>query len=89
MTLFDDNLHMHVGYYEDSNDIEGTFLKVKEKDIWCLFYNDDMYKTKIPNKSGYPFIDSFGHLVGIYFISKKELTSEKGNDLFKKFLDSI
>ncbi|WP_078577611.1 DUF3986 family protein [Salipaludibacillus agaradhaerens] len=89
MILFDDTLHMHVGYYEGGNDIEGIFLKVYEKDIWCLFYNDDMYKTKISNKSIYPFIDPFGHLVGIYTISETELTLEKGNYYFKKFLDSL
>ncbi|MFC4388288.1 DUF3986 family protein [Gracilibacillus marinus] len=88
MMLFDENLHMHVGYYEDGHDIEGIFLKVYEKDIWCLFYNDEIYKIKISNKSVYPFINNFGHLVGIHHISAPDFTEEQGNQLLKKFLES-
>ncbi|MDV2686792.1 DUF3986 family protein [Alkalihalophilus lindianensis] len=89
MMLFDENLHLHVGYYEDDQDIEGIFLKVYEKDIWCLFYNDETYEIKISNKSVYPFINDFGHLVAIYDISTPGLTQEQGNQLLKKFLESL
>lgn len=35
---FDDKFHLHVGYYENNNDIEAIFLKQKDKDVWYLFY---------------------------------------------------
>ncbi|MEY8749135.1 DUF3986 family protein [Alkalicoccobacillus gibsonii] len=87
--LFDETMHMHVGYYEMNHDLEGIFLKVLNEDVWCLFYNDEEYEFKIPNKSAYPILEAFGCLVGMYFISDKELTLEKGTSLFYQFLIKI
>lgn len=87
--LFDETMHLHVGYYENNLDIEGIFLKVLDEDIWCLFYNDEEYEFKILNKSAYPILEDFGYLVGMYFISDKELTHEKGTNLFYQFLIKI
>ncbi|WYP26754.1 DUF3986 family protein [Alkalihalobacillus sp. FSL W8-0930] len=87
--LFDETKHMHVGYYENNHDIEGILLKALDKDIWCLFYNDKEYEVKIPDTRVYPFVESFGYLVGMYSISEKELTHEKGANLFYQFLIKI
>ncbi|MFK3937618.1 DUF3986 family protein [Alkalihalobacillus sp. NPDC078783] len=87
--LFDETMHMHVGYYENNHDIEGIFLKVLDEDIWCLFYNDDEYEVKIPDKRVYPFSEDFGCLVGMYVIPEKELTHEKGTNLFYQFFIKI
>lgn len=84
--LFEDNVHLHVGYYENGYDLEGIFLKVYNKDIWCLFYNDETNDIRLPDKLAYPYINDFGNLIGIYNICDEVLTMEYGNDLFKDFL---
>lgn len=84
--LFDETIHVHVGYYENNHEIEGIFLKVLNEDIWCLFYNEEEYEFKIPNTKLYPFLEGFGCLVGMYSITEGDLTQERGNEFLKQFI---
>ncbi|WP_374561652.1 DUF3986 family protein [Sinobaca sp. H24] len=78
---------IHVGYYENGQDIEGIFLKVYEEDRWCLFYDDEMYDIKMTNKGGSLFTNDFGCLLGIYLTPEKKLTEKKEmrKKIFKLF----
>ncbi|WP_078378691.1 DUF3986 family protein [Sutcliffiella halmapala] len=53
MLRFDERMHMHAGFYEQGLDLEGVFLKVDNKDIWCLFFNFEDFDIVIGNKSKY------------------------------------
>ncbi|MEN0641768.1 DUF3986 family protein [Alkalicoccobacillus gibsonii] len=84
--LFNEAIHMHVGYYENNHDLEGIFLKILNDDVWCLFYNDEKYELKVSKKASYPFLKDFGYLVKVYSVSEREFTEERANALFKRFL---
>lgn len=83
--LFDERYHLHVGYYENSKDIEAILLKVKDENIWCMFIENDYYQLKI-SKKDYPSLDTFGLLIGIFNESTGEMSFEKGSELLKTFL---
>ena len=83
--IFDDRYHLHVGYYKNQNDIEAIFYKVKDQNIWCMFFDNDYYKLNI--QEGYPAINNFGLLIGIYPTESEDLSVEQGAELFEAFLN--
>ncbi|WP_226672120.1 DUF3986 family protein [Rossellomorea aquimaris] len=83
--IFDDRYHLHVGYYKNHNDIEAIFYKVKDQNIWCMFFDNDYYKLNI--QEGYPAIKNFGLLIGIYPTESEDLSVEQGTELFEAFLN--
>ncbi|QFT90776.1 hypothetical protein FIU87_19200 [Bacillus sp. THAF10] len=83
--LFDDRYHMHAGYYKDGHDLEAVLFKVKNKDMWCMFFQNDLYQLNITEQS-YPSVQNFGLLVGIYTINTNDLTEEKATELLEAFL---
>ncbi|WP_273124604.1 DUF3986 family protein [Bacillus weihaiensis] len=85
--IFDDRYHLHVGYYEDQQDLEAIFLKVKDQKIWCMFFENSFYKCNLAEEH-YPSIEGFGLLVGIYSIESEDLSVDQGSKLFKTFLDN-
>ncbi|MED1563501.1 hypothetical protein AJ85_08860 [Alkalihalobacillus alcalophilus ATCC 27647 = CGMCC 1.3604] len=88
MLKFVDEMHMHAGFYEKGFDLEGIFLKVHKKDIWCLFFNFHDFNIKISNESKYPKVEQFGCLVEIVQITEAEFTDEIANNIFIDFLKS-
>ncbi|WP_190238681.1 DUF3986 family protein [Salipaludibacillus neizhouensis] len=83
--LFDQRYHLHVGYYDNSKDIEAICLKVLNEDIWCMFLDNDFYKLPLPG-SDYPSLESFGLLIGIFNFTTKEMSYDIGAKLFEDFL---
>lgn len=83
---FDDRFHLHVGYYENDNDIEAIFLKQKDKDVWYLFFENEFYNLEL-SKEKYPESSDFGTLIGKYQASEDDMTFEYGSLLFKDFLN--
>ncbi|MCA1060304.1 DUF3986 family protein [Rossellomorea aquimaris] len=84
--IFDDRYHLHVGYYKNQKDLEAIFLKVKDQNIWCMFFENDYYKLNL-SKEAYPTIKNFGLMIGIYLIESEDLSVEQGSELFEKFLN--
>lgn len=82
---FEEDIHLHAGYYEKNYDLEGIFFKQKDEEIWCLFFQNNFYK--LPLKKHFDEYDeNFGYLVRKYNIQKDDLTEEIANKLFKEFL---
>lgn len=85
MMNFEENQHLHVGFYDNGFDLEGIFLKVENKDKWCLFFNSTFYNMTM--KNNYDLFDThFGYMVREYEIKEVDLTYEKSSKLFKEFL---
>jgi hypothetical protein len=82
--IFDDRYHLHVGYYEEGHDLEAIFMKVQNEDKWCMFFDQEHYKTSI-NLNEFEYYKGFGLLVREYFING-DLSFESGSKFFKDFL---
>jgi hypothetical protein len=83
---FDERYHLHVGYYRENHDIEAVFFKVKEENVWCLFFESEFYNIELSNDK-YSRSSEFGVLIGEYNCNEDEMTPEYGNSLFKYFLE--
>ncbi|WP_404430860.1 DUF3986 family protein [Sutcliffiella horikoshii] len=83
--LFDNNYHLHAGYYKDGHDLEAIFLKVKNQNVWCMFFENDFYQLNLP-QDPYPTLKNFGLLVGIYSLKTEHLTEQKASELLEEFL---
>ncbi len=80
---FEENIHLHVGFYDANGEFEGIFLKQKSGETWCLFFHNDFYNVSL--KKTYALFDQdFGYMVREYNICN--LTFEQANELFKEFL---
>ncbi|AIM16747.1 MULTISPECIES: DUF3986 family protein [Neobacillus] len=77
-----EDFHLHVGYYNDSHDLEGIFYKEKNKPKWYLYFDADGYDIQL--KKEYKKEENFGYLVGIYDI--EEIDQTQGDEFFKNFL---
>ena len=84
MINFDDNYHLHVGYYEDGYDLEAVFFKVKDEDKWCMFFDNDSYNILFNDKH-YQRYEDFGLLINQYQIKEEDMTYEYGSLIFEKF----
>jgi hypothetical protein len=81
--IFDDQYHLHVGYYENGHDLEGIMMKLVDEEKWCLFF-DDQYDHIPINRHDYQWYEGFGLLVREYEIS--DMNYEMGSRLFMEFL---
>ncbi len=85
MMNFEEDKHLHVGFYDNGFDLEGIFLKVKKIDKWCLFFNTKFYNITMKNK--YDLFDThFGYMVREYKLKENDLTHEKSSRYLKEFL---
>ncbi len=71
---YENNKHLHVGYYEDEYDIEGIALKIFNEQSWDVFFNFKDYDLPIPSKFRNASESSFGIRI---FSAKNEVESQK------------
>ncbi len=71
---YENNKHLHVGYYESGYDIEGIALKVSNKQSWDVFFNFKDYNLPIPSKFRKASESSFGTRI---FSANNEIESQK------------
>lgn len=46
---YDEDAHVHLGYYEDGHDFEAIALKVSEEKAWHVFFAFAQYGLGIPH----------------------------------------
>ncbi|WAA13155.1 DUF3986 family protein [Fervidibacillus halotolerans] len=84
---FDSTVHLHIGYYEDSVDLEAIAYKLLNEDKWIVFLNDDQDVSLLEGVlHQYDYYDQLGYR--IFDIQTKDLTYERGSKLFKDWLKS-
>lgn len=81
---YDENYHLHVGYYENNSDIECIALKRKSEDVWDVFFNFEQYGLKNLTPKNALTIEGFGSK--IFFIYTKELDYARGVEQFEQWL---
>ena len=81
---YDENYHMHLGYYENNFDFECVAFKRKSEDVWDVFFDFKQYgfTNLIPENA--LSIDGYGSR--IFFINTEELTYDSGAKQFEKWL---
>ncbi|MFE8698759.1 DUF3986 family protein [Cytobacillus sp. FJAT-53684] len=83
---YDGNYHLHLGYYENNNDIECVALKRESEDVWDVFFDFKQYGFQNLTPKNSLSIEGFGSR--IFFINTKELAYDRGAEQFEKWLAS-
>ncbi|MBC9873918.1 DUF3986 family protein [Macrococcoides bohemicum] len=77
-----DNLeHLHVGYYDNSYNIEATIYQKNNKSIFYLAEEQEIDFNQLKN---YKYIKNFGYK--ILEVNKENLEYDEAYKRFKKFL---
>ena len=81
---YDENYHLHLGYYENNFDFECVAFKRKSEDVWDVFFDFKHYgfTNLIPENA--LSIDGYGSR--IFFINTEELAYDLGAEQFEKWL---
>lgn len=84
MSIYDTNLHLHIGYYENGLDYEATAYKRNQEDVWDIFFDFETYDISSSNqdKENYREYEGFK----IFSVNGKNLEYEEGAKKFKEWL---
>ena len=82
--LYDDEYHLHLGYYEDNRDYESIAFKRQSEDIWDIFFDFKQYGFKKITPENELTLEPFG--TSIFSICNKELDYHFGVQRFKQWL---
>ena len=70
---YDSRYHLHLGYYENSHDLEAVALKQENEAVWDVFFNCNDEQS-----------DEFG--TRIFSITQDDLDYGTGSSLFARWL---
>ncbi|MDN4527148.1 DUF3986 family protein [Fictibacillus fluitans] len=80
---YDSNQHLHLGYYENSKDIEATAYKRANEDIWDVYI--DLEEQQIEVKEPlFNYVEKIGYK--IFSLIGKELDDNTSSEAFEKWL---
>ncbi|MBT2655861.1 DUF3986 family protein [Bacillus sp. ISL-18] len=83
--LYDDKVHLHLGYYDEKCDYESIALKRKTEDIWDVFFDFSVFGIRKNFTSEKELtLDPFG--TRIFSIYNKEIDYDIGVQHFKEWL---
>lgn len=77
-----EDLHLHLGYYQDGYDLEATAFKRKGANIWDIYFDSDQYNISVTKEDNY--VPYFGYKILV--VHSQELTYEEGSLKFEKWL---
>jgi len=80
--LYDDNYHLHLGYYENDFDLEAVAFKRQSQNIWDIFFDFEQYDLKKPSQGNE--LKGFG--TKIFSIEIEELDDHYGGKKFEQWL---
>ncbi|RZT21339.1 DUF3986 family protein [Fictibacillus sp. BK138] len=81
---YDDNYHMHLGYYENNCDYESVAYKRLTEDIWDIYFDFKQYGIENTNLVNELTIEGSG--TRIFSVNQKELDYDIGVQKFEKWL---
>jgi hypothetical protein len=77
-----EDVHLHLGYYQEGHDLEAIAFKRKGIHTWDIYFDSDQYNLPIDKGSNYtPY---FGYKILV--VHSQELTYEEGSLKFEKWL---
>jgi len=79
--VFDPTMHLHLGYYENNEDIEAVAYKVKNEEKWYVFLEED---TSLSIRDQSKYWPSYGY--HIFIIDGEDLSYEEGCERLKEWL---
>ena len=82
--LYDDNYHLHLGYYKNDCDYESIAYKRQSEDVWDIFFDFKEYGLKNITQENELTLEGFG--TRIFSISDNDLNYEIGVRKFEKWL---
>ncbi|KYG32977.1 DUF3986 family protein [Priestia endophytica] len=84
MSIYDPNLHLHIGYYDNGLDYEATAYKRKQGDAWDVFFNFAAYNISSSNQDKENYLEHEGFK--IFSVRSKNLDYEDGAKKFEEWL---
>lgn len=80
---YDSTQHLHLGYYEDDNDIEAVAYKRLNEEVWDVYL--DLEDQQVYVQEPLPhYVERYGHR--IFSLTSEEVDSELGDEAFEKWL---
>ncbi|MDR7073305.1 DUF3986 family protein [Fictibacillus barbaricus] len=81
--VYESNQHFHLGYYENSKDIEAIAYKIIDEDVWDVYldFNEQNLSNTEPRSN---YVKNFGYK--IFSIHVDDLSYETANKEFEKWL---
>ncbi|WP_226665253.1 DUF3986 family protein [Metabacillus litoralis] len=80
---YDPRYHLHLGYYEDSYDLESIAFKIQSQDVWDIFFDFKFYNL-VNQKQNQVEHEDFG--TKILSIDCHDLSYDDGVKMFKEWL---
>jgi len=81
---YDDQYHLHLGYYENECDYESVAFKRLSEDVWDVFFDFKQYGLKNTIQENELSLEGFG--AKIFSISDNEFNYDTGVIKFEKWL---
>ncbi|WP_338471636.1 DUF3986 family protein [Niallia sp. XMNu-256] len=66
--MYDNRYHLHIGYYENNNDVECVALKRQFEDVWDVFFDFEHYGYRIPENT--LSIEGYGSRIFSIFVKE-------------------
>jgi hypothetical protein len=82
MSIYDPNLHLHIGYYDNGLDYEATAYKRKQGDAWDVFFNFAAYHISSSNQDKENYLEHEGFK--IFSVRSKNLDYKDGAKKFEE-----
>ncbi|MGG1217299.1 DUF3986 family protein [Priestia endophytica] len=84
MSIYDSNLHLHIGYYDNGLDYEATAYKRQQGDAWDVFFNFAAYNISSSNQDKENYLENEGFK--IFSVRSKNLDYEDEAKKFEEWL---